>query len=576
MNAQIPRRALLAAGPLALAACSQAEEAYFGRTEPPKAQRLTYVIGAQPATLDPAKSTDRWESYIIHAMFEGLTSLHPRTGGPMAALATHYEGTEEGVRYTFYLRGHRQPRGSRLPNTGDLPREFSRGWPAPAESGPARWSDGIPITAHDVIYSWQRALDPATAATYSYLMHYLRNAEEISAGRLKPDQLALRATDDFSLQIELRTPTPFFLQLVSHRVFCAVPRRAIEAYGSSWTDPEHIQASGAFVLREHRPNERIVLTRNPHYYEAGIVALQEMAFFPVVDGSAAVNLYKTGHGSVVQPLLPQLLPTLRRKKDFRAYSMFGAVFPLINTARAPFNDVRARYALNMATDKRAVADFVGANRKAAFSLVPPAEGYDPPKTLPVSIDGIDCDALSFNPQAARELFAKATGDQRPFRVEFLFPNLPEAKPVAEILQQQWKQTLGIELVLVNQELQNWIQTVFNKSYTGVAYWGDNGGFLDPAWFLDQFSTSSAANATGWADGRYDTMLGDAAATPNRADRLRKLGECERYLLGAMPFVPLYTDVWTYLCKPFVKGLGANPLDVQQWKYTWIDTNWRAS
>jgi oligopeptide transport system substrate-binding protein len=576
MNLQIPRRTLIAAGSLALSACGRAEDAYFGRTEPPKAQRLTYVIGGQPATLDPAKSTDRWESYIIHAMFEGLTALHPATGDPMAALATHYEGTEDGVRYTFYLRGHAHPRGVRLPNTSDLPREFSRGRPAPAESKPARWSDGVTITAHDIVYSWRRVLDPVTGATYSYLMHYLRNAEEISAGKLKPDKLGLRAIDDFTLEIELRTPAPFFLQLLSHRVFCAVPHHTVEAYGPSWTDPEHIQASGSFVLREHRPNERIVLTRNAHYYEPAIVALQEITFLPVVDGSAAVNLYKTGDASVVQPLLPQLLPTLHRKKDFRAHSMFGAVFPLINTERTPFNDVRIRYALNMATDKRAVADFAGASRKAASSLVPRAEGYDPPKTLGVSIDGINCDVLSYNPQAARELYGKAIGDERPLRVEFLFPNLPEAKPVAEILQQQWKQTLGIELVLSNQELQNWLHTIFSKGYSGVAYWGDSGGYVDPAWFLDQFTTSSAANATGWADNRYDTMLGDAAATSNRADRLRKLSECERYLLGAMPFFPLYTDAWTYLCKPFVKGLGANPLDVQQWKYTWIDTNWRAS
>jgi oligopeptide transport system substrate-binding protein len=576
MTTRIPRRTLIGAGPLALAACKTADAGYFGRVEPPKSRRLIYLIGAEPATLDPAKSVDRWETYIVHAMFEGLTSFHPRTGEPTAALATHFEVTRDGLRYKFYLRGHGAPRGARLPNTTDLPRQFSRGRFAPPDSAPARWSDGAPVTAHDIVYSWRRALDPATAATYAYLMYYLRNAEEVSAGKLSPENLALRATDDFSLDIELRTPTPFLPQLLSHRVFCAVSRRSIETYGPAWTEPGHIVASGAFILQEHRPNDRIVLTSNREYYEAGIVGLDEIAFIPVVDGSATLNLYKTGYASVMQPLLPQLFPFLRAKQDFRTHAMYGAVYPLINTTKLPFSDVRARYALNMATDKRAVADFVGAGRRAALNLVPPLHDYEPPRDLRVSIDGAYCDVLSYNPPLARELFVKAAGGRPPFRIEFLFPNLPEAKPVAEILQQQWKHALGIELVLVKQELQTWLQTVFSKSFSGVAYWGDTAYYLDPTWFLDQFTASSAANATGWIDPRYDSALAEAARTPNRSERMSRLAASERQLLAGMPFIPLYTDSWTYLCKPFVKGLGANPFDCQQWKYVWIDTNWGMS
>lgn len=558
----IPRRAVLAAGPAALAGCGRSEEGYLGRVEAP--------------TLDPTLSTDLWEGYIISAMFEGLTSLHPATGDPMAGLATHCEGPAEGVRFTFYLRGHPQPRGTRLLNTSDLPREFSRGREAPAPGGPALWSDGTPITAHDLIYSWRRAVDPATGSVYCYLMDCIKNAAFIRAGTRTPDELGMRAVDDFALEVELRTPTPFFLQLVSHRVFCAVPRRGVEAHGALWTAARNIVVSGAFVLREWRPYERIVLTRNPHYYEAANVAMDEISFFPVVDGSTAVNLYRRGDGSVVQALLPQFLPALRRKKDFRIDPNFGTIYPLINTARAPLNDVRVRYALNMAIDKRAVADFAGAGQTAASSLVPRSDGYNPPKTLPVSIDGTGCDVLAFNPQAARELFAKAIGNRRPVRIEFLFPNLPDAKPVAEILQQQWKRTLGIEVILLNQELQIWLQSVYNKGFNGVTLWGDLGGFADPAWFLEQFTASSPANPTGWTDRRYDTMLAEAAATTDIAERMRKLSQCERILLGGMPFLPLYNWVTPYLCKPFVRGFGSNPLDSRQWKYTWIDTNWRAS
>jgi MarR-like DNA-binding transcriptional regulator SgrR of sgrS sRNA len=101
----IPRRRLIAAGPLALAACGRAEESYFGRTHPPPTQRLVHLLEFEPSTLDPALSSERMEELML-SLFEGLTSLDPANGTPMAALATHYEVTSDGLRYTFYLRGH--------------------------------------------------------------------------------------------------------------------------------------------------------------------------------------------------------------------------------------------------------------------------------------------------------------------------------------------------------------------------------------------------------------------------------------------------------------------------------------
>src|SRR5215467_1239413 len=212
-RAQIPRRALLAAAPLALAACARAEEKYFGNTQPPKAQLFVTALDNDPPSLDPALSSGLIDSLIL-SMFEGLTSLHPVTGAPMAALATHCETTADGQRYTFYLRGHPQPRGTRLPNTGDLPLEFSRGRSAPPDALPARWSDGTTITAHDFVYSWRRVLDPAVAAELAYLFYPLRNAQKIGAGKLAPDRLGVRAHGDYTLEVDLDYPAPYFLELV--------------------------------------------------------------------------------------------------------------------------------------------------------------------------------------------------------------------------------------------------------------------------------------------------------------------------------------------------------------------------
>ena len=575
MKPQMLRRTLVTGGPLVFAGCRAVEGAYFGRTEPPQRQRLVCLLGAEPATLDPALSLDRWESYIIHALFEGLTSVHPVTGEPLAALATYYEVSPNGREYAIFLRGHPEPRGLRLPTTDDLPPDFSRGRRAPPKATPARWSDGAPITARDVIDSWRRTLDPTTAATYSYLLHCIANAEQISSGKMHPTELAVRAIDPFQLRIELRGVTPFFLQILSHRVCCVTPRQAIDRFGASWTDPGNIVTNGAFILKERRTNDKVLLGRNPHYYEADVVTLEELEFQIVVDGATTANLYRTGGAAVAQPLLPQLLPALSRKRDFRAYPMFGLVFPLFNTTIPPLNDVRVRYALNMAIDKKAVAHFASAGRMEARGLVPPLDGYASSRDLEVSIDGVAYNVLSYDPRAARELFRKAGHDVNgKLPIQFLLPKLPDAKPVSEILQQQWRHVLGVELIFVTQDLQTWLQTIFTRTFRGIALWGDTAGYIDPTWFLDQFKASSPANPTGWSDLRFEDLLSQAAATADHAARMHKLYEAERQLLRGMPCIPLYTDVWTYLRKPFVQGLGANTLDIQQWKYAWIDTNWK--
>src|SRR5216684_2981884 len=195
----IPRRALLTAGPLALAACANGGE-YFGRAEPPHRQRLAFQISADPDTLDPAKTQNGSEEFILPSLFEGLVTLHPTTLEPLAGIATDYEVNSDHTRFTFYLRGNPKPRGIRLPNAGRNPM-------------PARWSDGRAITAHDFVYSWGRVVDPNTGAMMAGFLYCIRNAEEINAGKHPVNGLAVRAVDDFTLQVELRAPTPYFLLL---------------------------------------------------------------------------------------------------------------------------------------------------------------------------------------------------------------------------------------------------------------------------------------------------------------------------------------------------------------------------
>src|SRR6476620_3314723 len=133
-----------------------------------------------------------------------------------------------------------------------------------------------PITAHDVVYSWRRALDLDTAALYAYLLYDIQNARDVNTCGLSPGKLGVRALDDFKIQVDLRAPTPFFLSLLSWITFAPVPRQVVERARSTgnenrWTEPDCIVTSGAFTPRERRSRDRILLSRNPLYHDADVV-----------------------------------------------------------------------------------------------------------------------------------------------------------------------------------------------------------------------------------------------------------------------------------------------------------------
>src|SRR6185437_50932 len=169
-----------------------------------------------------------------------------------------------------------------------------------------------------------------------------RNGEQINAGKVGPEELGVRALDDFALQVNLRAPTLFFLELISNRIFAPVPCRAIEAAKrrgseSSWTEPHHIMTSGAFTLHEHRPYDRVVLRKNPHYYEAGLVALQEIRFITVPDGTTCANLYRAGdaHSMAGDRLPPLFAGAVERKVDAYSVPAFFHILPGINVRKPP-------------------------------------------------------------------------------------------------------------------------------------------------------------------------------------------------------------------------------------------------
>jgi oligopeptide transport system substrate-binding protein len=273
---------------------------------------------------------------------------------------------------------------------------------------------------------------------------------------------------------------------------------------------------------------------------------------------------------------------LSGKRDLCTAPAFATCFPCFNTTKPPFDNVLVRYAFNMAIDKQAIAGVFGFGRVPSRSLVPPLEGYKPPASLVIEVDGSSYDVLDYNPTGARELLAKAgypSGvDSRGHRlqIDLIAPNLADVRLRCEILQQQLRRNLNIAVNIGTQEFQTFMERIFSGNYRGMADYADSGLYLDPNWFLGEFVTGSSANPTGWADPSYDDMLAKANATLGPPTRMQRLADCETYLLRGMPFIPVFYDAWAYPQKPYVRGIGPNLMDVHPLKYAWIDTDWRPS
>jgi oligopeptide transport system substrate-binding protein len=362
----------------------------------------------------------------------------------------------------------------------------------------------------------------------------------------------------------------------------AIERAARQGAESAWTDPERIVTSGAFLLKQRSQYEQTVVVRNHGYYEAGLVRLEQIEFIPVADGVTTANLYRAGEIDAMpgERLSPLLARGLERYVDYQATPACFVIWYGFNIRKPPFDNVLVRYALNMATDKAAIAGAFGGGRRPGRTVIPAIEGYDAPQSLPVVVDGVTYDVLAFDPAAARVLLAKAGypegigSDGRRLNFEMLFPGIPHSRPIAEMLHHQWRTNLEVEPKLTLREFNVWDHVVRGLEYKGLAEWGGWPDYVDPRGFFDWFEKGSSDSGTGYADSSFDQLLAESDALADPQLRMQKLADCERHLLKSMPVIPVYHNVWIYLQKPFVRRLGLNALDKHPFKYAWIDTNWR--
>src|SRR6202451_613943 len=282
------------------------------RHEPPA--DVTIINNGEPETLDPALLTGIPEMRIAIGLFEGLARLDPKTAEPIPGMAERWEISPDGKTYTFHLRTN------------------------------LVWSTGEPIHADDVVYSWIRALNPATASDYAGQLYYLKNAEDFNAGKIKDASLVgIHAPDPFTIRVELKNPTAFFLDICTLPVTYVVPRRTIDKYGDSWTMARPLPSNGPYELVFWRLNDKVRLKKNPRYWDAANTQSDILDISPIGSPSTAFNLYEQGAVAIIwdKEVVPaELLDVLIHRPDVHSFNYLATYFVNINVTRKPFDDPR--------------------------------------------------------------------------------------------------------------------------------------------------------------------------------------------------------------------------------------------
>lgn len=466
---------------------------------------LVIINGKEPESLDPVIINGQADGRIVSSLFEGLTRYNAKTGRPEPGLAESWEISPDGKVYRFRLRSN------------------------------LSWSDGSPLDAKDLVYSWRRVLEPATACDNANFLYNIRNAAEFNQGTVTSfEAVGIRQTSPLTIEITLNVPAPYFLDICCYPTLAVVPQGPIEQFGDRWLVQPNIPTSGAYQLVSWRLNDRIRLIKNPRYWDHLHVISKIVDILPTGNASTALNLYETGEVDIVwdKDLVPtELVGLLRDREDFHVADFLGTYFLRINTLQEPFQDERVRRALAMSIDKqRLVEKITGAGELTASQLVPPGiPHYSSPK------------GLTFDPDTAQELLAAAgypNGKGFP-PVDYLFNSSKLNEQIAVEIQSMWQQHLGIKTTLRQLEWKSYLQDQRNRHY-GISRSSWIGDYLDPQTFLEIFTSKNGNNRTGWQNPDFDILIDEAASAIAPIERMRLFKNAERILTEeAVPMIPLY-------------------------------------
>ncbi|HAU67228.1 MAG TPA: peptide ABC transporter substrate-binding protein [Gammaproteobacteria bacterium] len=500
--------------------------------------------GAEPQGMDPHVVTGVPESNIINAIFEGLVYKDASTLEVQPGVAESWEISDDGRIYTFNIRRD------------------------------AKWSNGDSLTAQDFVWSWWRGLQPALGSQYVFMFFPIKNAEAFFRGEVTDfDKVGVKAIDDYTLQVELNNPTPYFLQLMDHYSTFPVHRATIEKFGEAWesytgwTRPQNIVSNGPFKMDSWQLNRNVKVSPNPHYWDHDRIKLNGIVFYSTELSTTEERMFRAGQLHYTNESLIDRIPYYRENYPERLQiaPYVGTYLYRLNTEVEGLDDPRVRRALAMTIDRdRLVTNVLNDIFTPAYSITPPGLlGYQPPKLF------------DYDPEGARTLLAEAgypNGEGFP-SFELQYNTSEQHRKVAIAVQQMWNKELNIQVNLQNKDWKVYLDDE-NTGNFQISRGGWIADYVDPNSFLDLWITGSELNRTNWGNSEYDELvLRTAPEAKTREERFAAFYEAESIILKDMPFIPIYTYSSHHFRHPSLIGLPPNLMNFYNFRDVWLDPDW---
>ena len=515
---------LCAAALLALAGCETKQ-----RSACP-AGKLCFHAANQndPETLDLPKSSLVIEDNILSDLFVGLVTENAK-GEPIPGAAESWAASPDGLVWTFKLRPH-------------------------------LWSDGTPVTAQDFVFSFRRLVDPKTAAQYAYFGYLLKNGQAVNAGKAPLDALGVKALDAGTLELDLEHPVPYLPEVLKHQVTYPTPEHVVRKWGDAWADPAHMVTNGPYTLASWRLGDKIRLVKNPRFYDARNVCLDEVYYYPIQDATSAERQVRRGELDMSNTIRSSRVAFLRRPDQIPAYvktyTFLSVGFLTLNTHVPAFRDKRVRQALDMALDREFyVNKLMRAGELPAYGFVPPGVANYPGRVKTFFADW----PLARRQAEARRLLAQAGyGPDHPLRFDFLYGS--GSNPALMPAIQADLRAVGVEVRLAQAESQvEYAQLNARNFEMGLANWLADYNDAETFLFLEQ-STAGQQNYGDYKNPVYDGLLDKADHEPDLKKRADYLMQAEKIMIDDAAVLPVYFWVSRNLVSPQVTGWADNILD----------------
>ncbi len=493
---------------------------------------LRMNLGTEPPTVDPALAEDPASTQVDELLFLGLTDLDDETMEATPELATHWEVSADGLVWTFQMR--------RDVNWVQYDPETSK------------FSSKRPVTAHDVEYAVKRALDPTTASPYAYVLLIIDNGEAFSSGKTtNADDVGVRAVDDYTVQFTLEQPAGYFPVIASMWTVRPTPQEVIDQFGYKWTEPGNIWTNGPYAVESWKHESQMTMVKNPGYFNARGVAIERIHWSMLRQDSTALAQYREGKLDVCTVAAADLEavqadPWLA--KEVRAVPLLGTYYLGFNTTKPPFDNTLVRRAFSYALDRRRLIDTVLKGEQL------PAKSFAGPGVFGSPAADPAFEGVEFDPDLARSLLAEAgyAGGRGLPEITLAFYTSQLHRQVAEFAQACWREVLGVDVKVENQELKVYLKAlaedtpqVFSSVWTADYPDEDN-------WVFHNFHSIQGANRIHWKSAEFDRLVEEARASTDSARRKELYAQAEKLLcVDEAAIVPILHSTQVVCTKPYV-------------------------